>query len=154
MSMSQGNGDSEARLRRLEDLEEIRALKLAWGRHLDSKNYEGMASLFHEDGEFIAPLGTGKGPTEILAQLNKRLAPISAGYHYYCNTEISLDGDRADMRVMFFYVQPDSVGWPKAWIAGHYDEKVRRDDGRWLYEEVRITIDIGWAPYNADAPKT
>lgn len=152
--MSQQDAEILSRLRRLEDLEEIRELKLAWGRNLDIKNYEGMAALFHEDGELVAPLGTAKGPKAILAQLNNRLTPIAAGYHYYCNTEISLDGDHADMRVMFFYVQPDSVGWPKAWIAGHYDEKVRRDNGRWAYEEVRITIDIGWAPYNSAAPKT
>jgi hypothetical protein len=152
--MASGN-DAEARLRRLEDLEEIRALKLEWGRRLDTKDYEGMAALFTEDGEFIAPLGTGKGHKEILAALNNRLQSIAPGYHYYCNTEATLESeDRGSMRVMFFYVQPDSIGWPKAWIAGHYDEVVRRENGRWRFEQVKITIDIGWAPYNPDAPQT
>jgi uncharacterized protein (TIGR02246 family) len=137
----------EARLRRLEDLEEIRALRIAYGQRLDSKDFAGMAALFTEDGELVAPLGTAKGRAAITETLVNRLDGIPAGYHYYSNTAITLDGDSAKMRVMFAYVQPDSEAWPKAWLTGHYDDELRREGDRWAFERVTITIDIGFAPY-------
>ena len=87
------------------------------------------------------------------ATLVNRLDDIPAGYHYYSNTAIDLDGDRATMRVMFAYVQPDSEAWPKAWLTGHYDDVVRREHGRWAFERVTITIDIGFAPYARKSEK-
>ena len=150
--MSAAN-DAEARLRRLEDLEEIRALRIEYGHRLDSKDFAGMAELFTEDGEIVAPLGTAKGRDEITHTLVNRLEDIPAGYHYYSNTAIDLDGDRATMRVMFAYVQPDSEAWPKAWLTGHYDDVVRREHGRWAFERVTITIDIGFAPYARKSEK-
>ena len=75
--MTGPNDEMAARLRKLEDLEEIRNLKLTWGRLLDSKDYAAMADLFHEDGEFIAPLGTAKGREAIHAALNGRLESIA-----------------------------------------------------------------------------
>ena len=139
--------DVEARLRRLEDLEEIRALRIAYGRCLDAKDFDGMAELFTEDGEIAAPLGVAKGRAAIRKTLVARLDEIPAGYHYYSNTAIELDGDRATLWVMFAYVQPDSESWPKAWLTGHYNDEVVRVDGRWQFERVTITIDIGFAPY-------
>jgi len=137
----------EARLRRLEDLEEIRALRIRYGRCLDAKDFIGMATLFTEDGELVAPLGVAKGRAAIAATIDQKLEEIPAGYHYYSNTAIELDGDRARMWVMFAYVQPDSKSWPKAWLTGHYDDDVVRVDGGWLFERVTITIDIGFTPY-------
>ena len=137
----------EARLRRLEDLEEIRALRIRYGQCLDGKDFVGMAELFTEDGELVAPLGVAKGRDAIAATIDQRLEELPAGYHYYSNTEIKLDGDRATMWVMFAYVQPDSESWPKAWLTGHYNDDVVRVGGRWLFERVTITIDIGFAPY-------
>ena len=139
--------DVEARLRRLEDLEEIRALRIAYGRCLDAKDFDGMAELFTEDGEIAAPLGVAKGRAAIRKTLVARLDEIPAGYHYYSNTAIELDGDRATLWVMFAYVQPDSESWPKAWLTGHYNDEVVRVDGRWQFERVTIAIDIGFAPY-------
>ena len=140
-------GDTEARLRRLEDLEEIRGLRLKWGQRLDRKDFAGIAELFTEDGELVAPLGTAKGRDVIRNTLVERLDGIPAGYHYYSNTVIELDGDTAEMWVMFAYVQPDSEAWPKSWLTGHYNDELRRENGRWAFERVTITIDIGFAPY-------
>jgi uncharacterized protein (TIGR02246 family) len=145
--------DTEARLRRLEDLEEIRALRTAYGRRLDTKDFAALAELFTEDGELVAPLGTAKGRAAITETLVTRLEEIPAGYHYYANTAIALDGDTATARVMFAYVQQDSEAWPKAWLTGHYDDELRRDGGRWAFQRVTITIDIGFAPYARPSEK-
>ena len=145
--------DADVRLCRLEDLEEIRALRIEYGQRLDSKDFAGLAELFTEDGELVAPLGTAKGRNAITQTLVDRLEEIPAGYHYYSNTAINLDGDRATMRVMFAYVQPDAEAWPKAWLTGHYDDVVRRENRRWAFERVTITIDIGFAPYARQSEK-
>jgi hypothetical protein len=106
-----------------------------------------MAELFTEDGEFHAPLGTGVGRDGILAALTKRLGPIKAGYHYYSNTDIVVDGDAATMWVMFAYIESDESGWPKALLTGHYDGTFRREHERWWFHHWKITIDIGFPPY-------
>src|SRR5690348_2288415 len=57
--------DVEARLRELEDREEIRDLLATYARHLDAGDHAAYADLFAEQGELVARLGSAKGPTAI-----------------------------------------------------------------------------------------
>jgi uncharacterized protein (TIGR02246 family) len=141
------NESLEERVRRLEDREEIRALLLEFGRRLDEKNFVGMSELFTETGEFAAPLGAAIGRAQIAQTLASVLSDIPAGYHYYSNTEIKLDGDNATTRLMFTYLHPDEESWPRTSQAGHYDDSLKREDGVWLFQRRDITRDMGHPPY-------
>jgi hypothetical protein len=54
--------DDDVRLRRLEDLEEIRQLFTDYGRHLDAGDVQAYAELFADDGEvLLGPIGRDPG---------------------------------------------------------------------------------------------
>jgi hypothetical protein len=65
----------EARLRRLEDLEEIRGLVMAYRRHLGSGDLRAFSELFSEHGVWVGNTGHGRGPEGIRTMLEQRLAP-------------------------------------------------------------------------------
>src|ERR1051325_2374579 len=98
----------EQRLRRLEDLEEIRGLLEEYARCLDAGDHAAYAELFTEDGELHAQLGEGKGREAIRSLLDARLKDDArtrrTAFHQIGNATIEVDGDRATSRVMWAYV--------------------------------------------------
>ena len=106
-----------ARLQRLEDSEEIRALFLRYADCLDANDFAGYANLFASDGELLAQLGTAKGPAAIQALLEERLGTDIAkaravSFHVISNPVIEVDGDRATARVLWSYLTAAGRGCP------------------------------------------
>jgi uncharacterized protein (TIGR02246 family) len=128
-----GTGDLEARLARLEDLEEIRQLFVDYGRHLDRGDLDAYAALFAEDGEvLLGPLGRAKGREGIRALM----APVvegSAGNSFHLITAplIELDGDRARSNVQWTALTRGPDGGPLMTMFGHHEDELVREDGRW-----------------------
>src|SRR5260370_37182653 len=71
--MPQPGDTIEARLRRLEDREQIRQLIQEYGRHLDARDLVAYGRLFAEDGEWLGGPGYGKTPAGITARVGGRL---------------------------------------------------------------------------------
>lgn len=144
-------GDTEARLQRLEDLESIRRLLVDYAKHLDAADYGAYASLFKEDGELTAPIGSARGRAAIRALLEERLAeqpeaPRPTALHLVANPDIELDGDRATSRVLWAYVTQDENSRPFILQLGHYDDVLVRTDAGWRFQRRQITRDLGVSP--------
>jgi hypothetical protein len=90
----------EERMRRLEDMEEIRQLFIDYGHHLDHADYDAYSELFAVNGELIlGPAGRATGRTAIRALLEKLLqSRTGAVRHIISSPIVSLDGDRARQR--------------------------------------------------------
>lgn len=131
----------------LRSAEEIRNLLVRYGLHLDAKDFEGYVSLFTRDGVLDAPLGSATGPEKIRAMLGNVLGPVNAGFHIYANPLIEVDGDTATSMSRFTYVQAIEGQPPEVRMIGHYDDDLRREDGRWKFARRKITIDAGKPPY-------
>src|SRR5262245_36423042 len=102
----------EARLQRLEDLEAIHRLFLDYGHALDGKRFEDVAKLWAEDGEFVLPFDTVKGPDAVLRVMKEMLGrdlAVEAGkdIHVFANPVVDLDGDRATATSFWIYITPD-----------------------------------------------
>jgi uncharacterized protein (TIGR02246 family) len=126
-----------ARLRALEDREEIRLLLLDYGRHLDSREFKAYASLFAADGEWVGGFGTVKGPAAIQAFMEKNLgtAPNRAGnYHLLSNFVITVQGDTATAWSRWAFIVPEANGARVA-QAGRYDDTLVRENGRWKFKK-------------------
>jgi len=140
----------EQRLRRLEDLEEIRRLLEEYARCLDAGEHAAYAELFTVDGELHAQLGVAKGRGAIRELLDARLkgdgGPRRTAFHQIGNPTIDVDDDRATSRVMWLYVTHDDAGYPLTLQVGHYDDVLVRDDGRWRFARRTITRDFGYSP--------
>jgi uncharacterized protein (TIGR02246 family) len=147
-------GTLEARLRRLEDIEEIRQLLLAYARCLDAGDYVGYAQLFAPDGELHAQLGQAKGREAIVALLEQRLGsaperPRKTAYHLVGTPVLEVDGDRATSTVFWAYITHDDEGFPIILQAGHYRDDLARVDGAWRFRRRDISRDLGFSPLDA-----
>jgi SnoaL-like domain len=146
-----GDG-ADARLRRLEDREQIHRLFLEYKTVLDRKDFGGYAALFAEDGEFVAG-GTqqAKGRAAIQALVEAMpgidLLGTEAGedFHLVINPQVELDpddADRARAQSTWLYVVKGEDGGPLLSKLGHYDDELVRENGRWLFLRREAPMDI------------
>ncbi len=91
----------EERLRKLEDIEEIRSLLTAYGRLLDERDLAAYAALFARNGTWTGPyIGSAEGPQAIQALLEKNLSAVAGAepagaHHIMSNMAIETAADTA-----------------------------------------------------------
>jgi hypothetical protein len=146
---------AEARLRRLEDLEQIRQLFVEYKMVLDKQDFAAYGALFAADGEFIATpeqgLQQAKGPAAIQALVEAMPGSLlgsepGADFHVVVNPLIELDAadpDRAQAQVTWLYVVKGEDGVPALCKLGHYDDQLIREAGRWRFLRREAPTDIG-----------
>ena len=129
-------GSVEARLKQLEDKEQIAQVLIAYGRHLDARDLAAYASLFAADGEWTGGFGTVKGRTNIQAFMEKSLSTgpnRGNSYHIMSNFVITVTGDTATAWSRWTFVTPGASGATIA-QAGRYDDAFVREDGVWKFK--------------------
>jgi uncharacterized protein (TIGR02246 family) len=136
-----------ARVRTLEDREEIRALILAYGWSHDHRDYRTFVSLFAADGEWIGGFGTAKGPDAIFALMDKNIGhhPLPEGsgtFHVLTNDQIEIHGDRAAATTKWIYITAADDNTPKFTYLGHYDDQFVRENGHWKFARRQSISDI------------
>ena len=139
--------DTEARLRRLEDKDEIMALLLAYRRALDEKDFAAYAALFAAEGEFIAGPLRATGPAaiqELVEGMLGTLLTAEAGndLHVVANPDIRLDGDRATAHTTWIYILRGEDGGPDLAKVGHYDDVLVREGGAWRFLSRDAPMDM------------
>ena len=147
--------DAEARLRRLEDLEQIRRLLTEYKTVLDRQDFAAYGRLFAADGEFIASPQQGiqqaKGPAAIQALVEGMPGSLLGSapgddFHVIVNPLIELDAgdpDRARAEATWLYVVKGDDGLPALCKLGHYDDQLIREAGRWRFLRREAPADIG-----------
>jgi ketosteroid isomerase-like protein len=144
--------DPETRLRRLEDLEQIRALFTEYKNVLDRQDFTAYANLFAEDGEFVAGAGVAKGRAEIKALVEAMpgsgllAGEVGDDQHVLVNPLIELDPadpDRATAELNWLYVVKADDGAPRLSKLGHYNDTLIREGGRWRFLRREAPMDIG-----------
>lgn len=136
--MSDQGETLEARLRRLEDKDEIMDLFLAYRRALDEKDFAAYAALFAADGEFIAGEMRARGPAAIQELVEGMLGTLLTeesgnDLHVVANPDVVLEGDRARARSTWIYVLRGEEGEPTLCKVGHYDDVLVREAGVWRF---------------------
>ena len=135
----------EARLQRLEDIEEIRTLLLDYGRLLDSRDLAGYSRLFAKDGEWVGGFGSAQGPAAIQVFMEKNLGTgpnRTNTYHLLTNFVIDVKGDTATAWSRWTYVTPGADGRPVIAQAGRYDDILVRENGRWRFKRRTASSDL------------
>jgi uncharacterized protein (TIGR02246 family) len=146
-----GNGAPvEERIRRLEDMQEIRQLVQDYRRHLDARDLRAYSELFAADGEWLGRTGYGKGPEGIRTMLEERLAgnpgpPGPTSFHVVTDPVIHLDGDLATGELSWALVQRGEGDTPELRLFGHYEDTYVRENGRWRFKRRVAQLDI---PYH------
>ena len=132
------------RLRRLEDLEEIRQLFIDYGRHLDAGDFEAYAALFADEGEvLLGPIGRAKGRPEIVALMTTiRARAQTPSHHLVTSPIVRLDGDRATSEVQWTVIRPAPDGTLEVTMFGRHHDELVRERGRWRILRRRGQVDV------------
>jgi hypothetical protein len=143
-------GDAE-RLQRLEDIEAIRRLLIAYGRHLDRRDFAAYAALFARDGVWDGGFGAATGPAEIQAMMERTIGGSliegpQKNYHLMSSFDVEAEGDTGRARSRWTFVAQDADKRPRVLYAGRYDDELVREDGRWKFKLRRVSGDLPGQP--------
>jgi len=134
----------EARLQKLEDMEEIRTLLLDYGRTLDARDLRAYSELFTKDGEWIGGFGSVKGRAELLAFMQKNVgaAPNTGKtYHLLTNFNILVNGNTATATSRWSYVIGNAEKKPVLEHSGRYEDTLVREGGHWKFQKRVVLND-------------
>ena len=135
------------KIQEISDLLEIQSLLTSYCTSIDSKQYDGLDSVFISDA-FIDYTSAGgiKGHfPEVKAWLEEVLGLFSMTQHAVTNFDIRVDGDKATSRCIFY--NPMGLNTPEGkmpmfFVGGYYnDELVRTADGWRITERIE---DSSW----------
>ncbi len=150
----------ETRVRRMEDIEEIRKLKATYcflcDAGLDDEhNRDELIAHFTADAQVDFGLGPaskfqGKEGLEVFFG---QVVPgaVSFCMHMVHNAIIEVDGDRATGKWYFEAPTTDAASGRAQWMAGTYLEEYVREDGEWKFSSIETRwkyispYDEGWA---------
>lgn len=133
--------DIEARLRRLEDLEEIRQLVTKYGIIMDERDEAGIEEIFSPDAELRSKDGvfSAKGLDNIVETYRGRFAVLGPTYHYVHGQTIDIDPDDPDRATGTTTSHAEVVRNDQSMIAAIlYEDVFRRHDGKWKFSEREI----------------
>ncbi len=149
---------SEARLRRLEDIEEIKQLKARYCAACDdAHNPDSLGPLFAPDAVWEATgVGRAEGRDAIKALLGGigRAGTIRNSAHHAINPIIDVDGDLASghWRLIMLYTgyrRDGSLQYRR--IIGWYREQYVRIDDHWCFQHLLCQVEEHAAyPVEAD----
>jgi ketosteroid isomerase-like protein len=149
------DGDLEARLRRLEDIEGVWQLFMDYRRHLDARDFAAYSQLFVEDGVWAGNLGEARGPAEIEALLVRTLEVYpddsTRTYHLVCNPTVEVDGDRATAYSTWVFITRDESDQPVLSLMGHYEDLLVRSGDRWKFQRRVAYLDVPYEPRKVSA---
>jgi hypothetical protein len=133
------------------DRSEIEDLQSRYLFALDWQKPEVYASTFTEDGVLVWAGGTVKGREAIVKEMyeakaaDARVAASDAPLkparrrHFVSNLVLRIDGDRATARAFWFEFNNDNADRrPYVGAYGHYQDELRKVDGRWLFSHKQI----------------
>ena len=145
--MSGSHASLEARLQRLEDIQEITSLFMSYRRTLDEREFATYAELFAPEGEWTGNLGSYTGPAAIKQMLEDSVGTAFAvesgnDFHLVANPDIEVDGDRATASSTWVFVTRDGDDRPQVSLLGHYTDVLARTPEGWRFLRREAFCDI------------
>jgi uncharacterized protein (TIGR02246 family) len=134
----------EQRLRIMEDKDEIRELLIAYGRDFDKRDFTAYSKLFASDGVWVGGAEGSHpyaGPTAIREFVTKTYPPSSypGSFHIMSSMSIQmLDANTATAWSRWTYVVLGQDGKPTPFAAGHYEDRLVREDGSWKFKRRQV----------------
>jgi hypothetical protein len=147
----------ERRVKRLEDIEEIRRVRGEYALAADERdgcavNVERTMKLFAQDGVWDATprWGRHEGWDTVRRHLSKGSAGIDWSLHWLMDTGVSFaaDGETASARWYLIelanMLQKPATERRLVWLAGLYDDTYVKEDGAWKFRLVRFDCHKIW----------
>jgi hypothetical protein len=119
------------------DKDAIRELLHQYCFCMDQGRFAELATLFAEDGEWIAPYRSAKGPAEIAAWLAQSVPPKPRRMHCTMNSIITVDGARAEARSNYL-VMVEGANGPVPSVCGTYQDVLVKRGDAWRFQRREL----------------
>jgi hypothetical protein len=142
----------EARIRRLEDRQELSDLVGRYETALDDFDIDALVECFTSDGAFHVAAGAGadlgddpdaRGRENLRAHYLKRMTNHGPTLHYHHSQFAEFQSEDSATGVVMSHAELCSNGHAVIMALRYYD-KYRREDGRWRFEDraTRVWYDM------------
>jgi hypothetical protein len=121
----------------LEDKDAIRDVLHRYCFCMDEGRFGELAALFAEDGEWIAPYRTAKGPAAIASWLQQSVPSEPRRVHYVMNSIIHCEDARATARSNYL-VMVEGANGPFPSVCGTYDDVLVKQSDGWRFRRRRL----------------
>jgi hypothetical protein len=121
----------------IEEKDAIRELLHRYCFCMDEGRFTELSALFAEDGEWIAPYRTARGPADIAAWLRQSVPPQPRRMHYVMNSIIDCDGTCATARSNYL-VMVEGANGPLPSVCGTYDDALAKQADGWRFRRRRL----------------
>ena len=151
--------DLQARIQRLEDIEAIRDLKMAYAKLCDEGyDADGIVGLFaEEDVSWVSDVfGTYNGRDEIHGWFENVDAEILWALHLMINPRVEVASDGQTATGSFYLLELATMTAPGGGdpdpvvMTGKYRDEFVKVDGRWRFKKIEVNfeqvsnLDQGW----------
>jgi len=138
----------EATIQRLADIEEIKQLKHSYCHACDDNyNPETLAPMFTESAIWDGgPMGRVEGRQAIKEFFTGASSMVTFALHGATLPVINVDGDSATGEWALWQPMALTEGDQAMWLVAKYADKYVKVDGKWLFQEVIITV-RAFSPY-------
>lgn len=129
----------EARIRRLEDRQELWDLVARYCVLADERNFAAVVELFVDEGRFQSPRGWAEGREAVMGYFIDRFPVYGPGFHYPHSQLVTFDDDDHAHGIVPSHAEM-SIDGQTLWSAYHYVDRYVRRDGRWRFAERAIDM--------------
>jgi uncharacterized protein (TIGR02246 family) len=124
--------------------EDIAELIARYNRAIDHNDFEGWAHCFAPEGVFDGMIGRYAAHGELdrfVADVKKLTATTPNLRHYVTNIQTEVNGNEARSRCFLMMTSTSKESGTKVVIAGEYEDKLVKRDGKWLFTERKVHMD-------------
>jgi len=111
---------------------------------IDHNDFQGWANCFAPEGIFDGMIGRFAAHGE-LARFTEEVKKLTATTphlrHYVTNILTEVNGNEAHSRCFLLMTSTTKEGGTKVVIAGEYEDRLVKIDGRWLFKERKVHMD-------------
>jgi len=136
----------EARIRVLEDIEEIKRLMASYCYLVDAFQWDDVLDLFADNARAeYGMLGSHDGK-EAIATFFKNVVPNTQSWsaHQVLNPLVTVEGQKA--KGTWYLFCPATILSPEGdraiWIQGRYDNEFVKLDGKWKFSRLRFVFNF------------
>lgn len=111
---------------------------------IDHNDFQGWADCFAPEGIFDGMIGRYAAHGELdrfTADVRKLTASTPNLRHYVTSIQTEVSGNQARSRCFLMMTSTTKEGGTKIVIAGEYEDKLVKRDGRWLFTERKVHMD-------------
>lgn len=136
-------------LQYLIDRQEISDLLTRYAAAVDQKDWDAYRAIFTPDAtiDYSAVGGASGSLDEVVTFLAESMVLFSASQHLIANEEVSIDGDSATVRAMFFnpmqFAAPEGETGAFFTLGGWYNHELTRTADGW--RSTRLVEEFSWS---------